>query len=92
VRPDSPSRQQFAEGYYLTAETGKWFWQHYTGGAAVQDEPTACPLCATLEQLAGLPLNVANALAGSTASRASIAQACTMLRELLVETAALQTV
>lgn len=122
--PEFPSRRQFAEGYYLTAETGKWFWQHYTGGAQVEDEPTACPLNATLEQLAGSPptlvitaecdvlrdegeayarkllqagvrvtctrylgtlhgFNVANALAGSSASRASIAQACTMLREVL---------
>lgn len=122
-RPDFPSRQQFAEGYYLTAETGKWFWQHYTGGARVENEPTACPLTATLEQLASLPpalvitaecdvlrdegeayarklvqagvrvvatrylgtlhgFNVANALAGSAASRASIAQTCTWLREI----------
>jgi acetyl esterase len=123
VSPDSPSRQQFAAGYYLTAETGKWFWQHYTGGAAVESEPTACPLSATVEQLAGLPpalvitaecdvlrdegeayarklqqagvsvtctrylgtlhgFNVANALSGSSAARASIAQTCTMLREV----------
>lgn len=128
---ESPSRRQFAEGYYLTAETGGWFWQHYTGGAAVQDEPTACPLCATTEQLAGSPptlvitaecdvlrdegeayarkllqsgvqvtctrylgtlhgFNVANALSGSAASRASIAQACTMLREVFAQAAVLQ--
>src|SRR5215471_16925558 len=122
--PDFPSRQQFAEGYYLTALTGRWFWQHYSGGAAIHTEPTACPLCATMEQLAGLPpaliitaecdvlrdegeayarklaragvnvtctrylgtlhgFNVANALAGSSASRASIAQTCTFLKEQL---------
>jgi acetyl esterase len=125
-RPDFPSRQQFAEGFYLTAETGKWFWQHYTGGAPVQTEPTACPLSATVEQLAGLPpalvitaecdvlrdegeayarkliqagvrvtctrylgtlhgFNVANALAGSAASRASIAQTCAMLSEVFAK-------
>jgi acetyl esterase len=123
-RPDFPSRVEFAENYYLTAATGKWFWQHYTGGARVENEPGACPLCATLDQLSGLPptlvitaecdvlrdegeayarkmskagvrvtctrylgtlhgFNVANALAGSAASRASIAQACSMLREQL---------
>lgn len=123
-RPDLPSKIQFAEGYYLTAETGKWFWQHYSGGAPIHTEPTACPLCATLEQLKDLPpalvitaecdvlrdegeayarkllqagvqvtctrylgtlhgFNVANALAGSAASRASIAQTCAMLREHL---------
>jgi acetyl esterase len=122
-RPDLPSKIQFAEGYYLTAETGKWFWQHYSGGAPIHTEPTACPLCATPEQLRGLPpaliitaecdvlrdegeayarklmeagvrvictrylgtlhgFNVANALAGSAASRASIAQTCAMLREI----------
>src|SRR5215467_9098709 len=122
--PDFPSRQQFADGYYLTALTGRWFWQHYSGGAAIHTEPTACPLCATVEQLAGLPpaliitaecdvlrdegeayarklaqagvnvtctrylgtlhgFNVANALAGSSASRASIAQTCTFLKEQL---------
>lgn len=121
---DLPSKIQFAEGYYLTAATGRWFWQHYSGGAPIHTEPTACPLCATPEQLKGLPpaliitaecdvlrdegeayarkllqagvevtctrylgtlhgFNVANALAGSSASRASIAQTCAMLREHL---------
>lgn len=123
---DSPSRTQFAEGYYLTAETGKWFWQHYSGGASIHTEATACPLCATIEQLSGLPptliitaecdvlrdegeayarklsqagvrvtctrylgvlhgFNVANALSGSTASRASLAQACAFVREVIGE-------
>lgn len=123
-RPDLPSKVQFAEGFYLTAETGKWFWQHYSGGKPIHTEPTACPLCATQEQLKGLPpalvitaecdvlrdegeayarnlmragvrvtctrylgtlhgFNVANALAGSAASRASIAQTCAALREHL---------
>ena len=121
--PDFPSRKQFAEGYYLTAETGKWFWRHYSGGAPIHTEPTACPLNASVEQLRGLPpaliitaecdvlrdegeayarklfqagvtvtctrylgtlhgFNVANALAGSKASRASLAQTCDMLREV----------
>jgi len=120
---DFDSRRQFAEGYYLTAETGKWFWRHYTGGAPVHTEPTACPLQATAEQLKGLPpalvitaecdilrdegeayarkllqagvpvtctrylgtlhgFNVANALASSSASRASLEQTCAMLREV----------
>jgi len=126
--PDFPSRKQFAEGYYLTAETGKWFWQHYSGGASIHTEPTACPLCATVEQLSGLPpalvitaecdvlrdegeayarklmqagvsvtctrylgtlhgFNVANALAGSAASQASIAQTCTFLKRQLAVSA-----
>ena len=120
---DFPSRHQFAEGYYLTRETAKWFWQHYTGGAAVSCEITACPLCATEEELRGMPpaliitaecdvlrdegeayarkliqagvrvtatrylgtihgFNVANALSGSAASRASIEQTGDFLREV----------
>src|SRR5262249_11169394 len=130
--PDFPSRKQFAEGYYLTAETGKWFWQHYSGGALIHTEPTACPLCATEEQPRGLPpalvitaefdvlpdegeayarklmqagvsvtctrylgtlhgFNVANALAGSAASRASIIQTCSFLKEHLAVSRVLTT-
>jgi len=53
--PDFASRRQFAEGYYLTAETGRWFWRHYCGNAPIHTEPTACPLEASLDQLKGLP-------------------------------------
>jgi acetyl esterase len=122
-RPGFPSQQQFAEGYYLTAETGKWFWRHYTGGISVHDDPGACPLSATVDQLRGLPpalvltaecdvlrdegeayarklvqagvrvtctrylgtihgFNVSNALAGSAAARAALAQTVSMLREV----------
>lgn len=52
---DSDSFKEFAIGYFLTRENSQWFWQQYTGGAAVEHEPTACPLEATLEQLQGLP-------------------------------------
>jgi acetyl esterase len=52
---DSTSFHEFATGYFLTRETSQWFWQQYTGGAAVEHEPTACPLQATLDQLKGLP-------------------------------------
>ncbi|HEY7402552.1 MAG TPA: alpha/beta hydrolase, partial [Candidatus Angelobacter sp.] len=52
---DSASFREFGAGYFLTRENSQWFWQHYTGGAAVEHEPTACPLQATLEQLTGLP-------------------------------------
>lgn len=128
---DFNSRRQFAEGYYLTAETGKWFWKHYSGNAPIHNEPTACPLQATLEQLKGLPpalvitaecdilrdegeayarklvqagvpvtatrylgtlhgFNVANALATSSASRASLEQTCAMLREVFAAQAVKQ--
>ena len=52
---DSASFREFATGYFLTRETSQWFWQQYTGGAAIEHEPTACPLEATREQLKGLP-------------------------------------
>jgi acetyl esterase len=52
---DSASFREFATGYFLTRENSQWFWQQYTGGAAVEHEPTACPLAATLEQLRALP-------------------------------------
>jgi len=130
--PDFRSRKQFAEGYYLTAETGKWFWRHYSGNAPIHTEPTACPLEASLDQLKGLPpalvitaecdilrdegeayarkllqagvpvtctrylgtlhgFNVANALSGSSASRASLEQTCAMLREVFAGQAVKQT-
>jgi acetyl esterase len=130
--PDFPSRKLFAEGYYLTAETAKWFWRQYSGNAPIHTQATACPLEASLDQLKGLPpaliitaecdilrdegeayarklaqagvpvtctrylgtlhgFNVANALAGSSASRASLEQACAMLREIFVAQAVKQT-
>ncbi len=52
---DSASFHEFAAGYFLTRENSQWFWQQYTGGAAVEHEPTACPLQASVEQLKGLP-------------------------------------
>jgi acetyl esterase len=126
--PEFPSKKQFAEGYYLTGETGKWFWSQYSGGAPIHREATACPLEAPLEQLQRLPpaliitaecdvlrdegeayarkllqagvtvtctrylgaihgFNVANALATSTAARASIAQTCSMLKEVFAQRA-----
>ncbi len=52
---DSPSFQQFGEGYFLTAETSRWFWHQYAPDRSVDKEPTACPLNATLDQLKDLP-------------------------------------
>src|SRR5262249_5015142 len=52
---DAASFRDFATGYFLTRETSQWFWQQYTGGAAVENEPTACPLVATLDQLKNMP-------------------------------------
>ncbi|MET7935560.1 alpha/beta hydrolase [Streptomyces sp. NPDC005322] len=52
---DTGSYEQFAEGYFLTREGMKWFWDQYTTDPAQRDEITASPLRATVEQLAGLP-------------------------------------
>lgn len=52
---NSFSFQEFATGYFLTKETSQWFWKQYTGGAAIEHEPTACPLQATVDQLNNMP-------------------------------------
>ncbi|GAA1307296.1 alpha/beta hydrolase [Streptomyces sanglieri] len=46
---------QFAEGYYLTRDGMKWFWDAYTTDPAQRAEVYASPLRAPLEQLRGLP-------------------------------------
>ncbi|MBE3013196.1 alpha/beta hydrolase [Microbispora sp. NEAU-D428] len=52
---DTDSYHQFAEGYFLTREAMKWFWDQYTTDEKERTEITASPLRATVEQLAGLP-------------------------------------
>lgn len=52
---DTPSYLQFAEGYYLTREGMKWFWDAYTTGPDERRHKYASPLQATLEELKGLP-------------------------------------
>jgi acetyl esterase/lipase len=52
---DTPSYEQFAEGYFLRRDGMQWFWDQYTTDEAQRDEITASPLRASLEQLAGLP-------------------------------------
>ena len=52
---DTPSYEQFAEGYFLRRDAMQWFWDQYTTDQAQRDEITASPLRASLEQLAGLP-------------------------------------
>jgi acetyl esterase len=52
---DTPSYRQFAEGYYLTRDGMKWFWDQYTTDPAQRAEPYASPLRASLDQLRGLP-------------------------------------
>jgi acetyl esterase len=52
---DTPSYEQFAEGYFLSRQGMHWFWDQYTTDPAERAEITASPLRASLDQLAGLP-------------------------------------
>ncbi|MGD9893351.1 MAG: alpha/beta hydrolase [Dehalococcoidia bacterium] len=52
---DTGSYNEFADGYFLTREAMKWFWDNYAPDESVRSEPTVSPLRATTEQLAGLP-------------------------------------
>ena len=52
---DTPSYQQFADGPWLTRPAMEWFWNAYAPDPASRQEITACPLQASLEDLAGLP-------------------------------------
>lgn len=52
---NTPSFHQFGSGYFLTAEASRWFWHQYAPDRAVDNEPAACPLYASLEQLKDLP-------------------------------------
>jgi acetyl esterase len=52
---DTRSYQQFAEGYFLTREAMKWFWNHYTLDLTARKQPLVSPLRASLDELRGLP-------------------------------------
>jgi acetyl esterase/lipase len=52
---DTPSYEQFAEGYFLMAKAMAWFWDAYAPDVERRSEPFASPLRAGDEQLAGLP-------------------------------------
>ncbi|WP_245983975.1 alpha/beta hydrolase [Streptomyces tateyamensis] len=52
---DTESYQQFAEGYYLTLDGMKWFWDQYTADPAQRADPHASPLRASLDQLRPMP-------------------------------------
>jgi acetyl esterase len=52
---DTGSYEQFADGYFLSREAMKWFWDQYTTDDSQRAEITASPLRASTEDLAGLP-------------------------------------
>jgi acetyl esterase len=45
----------YQDGYFLTREGMKWFWDNYTTDGTNRKEPTVSPLQASTEQLKGLP-------------------------------------
>ncbi len=50
---DTPSYRSNAEGYLLTADSMRWFWNHYAPTVSDRDHPYASPLLAA--ELSGLP-------------------------------------
>lgn len=52
---DSPSYRRFADGPGLTLGKMQRYWAWYLADQTVADDPLACPLAASDEQLAGLP-------------------------------------
>jgi len=52
---DTPSYNQFADGPWLTKRAMEWFWDAYLPDPAARKQPTATPLNARPDQLAGLP-------------------------------------
>ncbi len=50
---DTPSYRENADGYFLTRDAMKWFWNHYAPGEADRSHPYASPLRAG--SFAGLP-------------------------------------
>ncbi len=52
---DTDSYRQFANGYFLSRDAMKWFWDQYAPDENDRNEITASPLRATDGDLAGLP-------------------------------------
>ncbi|MES4614937.1 MAG: alpha/beta hydrolase [Ewingella sp.] len=52
---ETESYQRYPEGFFLTRNMMKWFWDAYTTDAGKRQELHASPLQAKPEQLAGLP-------------------------------------
>jgi acetyl esterase/lipase len=52
---DNASYSQFEQGYFLTKNMMKWFWDNYTTDQKERNSIYASPLNASVEQLKGLP-------------------------------------
>lgn len=52
---DTPSYDEFADGYFLSKTGMRWFWDQYTTSEEERAQITVSPLRATEAQLTGLP-------------------------------------
>ncbi|MBU1439381.1 MAG: alpha/beta hydrolase [Gammaproteobacteria bacterium] len=52
---DNASYQHFQQGYFLSRNMMRWFWDSYTTNPAERSDIYASPLRASVEQLKGLP-------------------------------------
>ena len=52
---ENSSYHQFADGYFLTQNMMRWFWDNYTTDQAARNEIYASPLRANTTELQGLP-------------------------------------
>jgi acetyl esterase/lipase len=52
---DTASYNAFQDGYFLTREAMKWFWNNYTTSQTNRKEPTVSPLQASVDELRDLP-------------------------------------
>ncbi|MGA8082942.1 MAG: alpha/beta hydrolase fold domain-containing protein, partial [Candidatus Nitrosopolaris sp.] len=51
---NSRSYIKLQNGYWLTRQAMKWFWDNYAPNKVIRKQPTASPLQASIEQLRGL--------------------------------------
>jgi len=52
---DTDTYTRFADGPWLTKRAMRWFWDAYLPDVVARKQPTATPLNASLDELAGLP-------------------------------------
>lgn len=52
---DTASYREFSEGYFLTRDSMKWFWNHYAPDIEARKQPHASLLHASDDQLRALP-------------------------------------
>ena len=57
---DTPSYMEYQDGYFLTREGMKWFWDNYMIEGTKRKEPTVSPLQASIEQLEGITTSAHN--------------------------------